>query len=52
MLDKAKLVRKEFCQDTNDYRTGGVFHDSFLAPKLKYCSVINEFGIIQSHLTF
>ena len=36
----------------NDYGTGGVFYGLFLAPKIKYVSTINEFGINQQHMTF
>ena len=52
MLDKANLVGKKLCQGKNDYETGGVFYGLFLAPKIKYCLTINEFGVIQQHMTF
>ena len=29
-----------------------IFYVLFLAPKTKYCSAVNEFGIIQEHKTF
>ena len=52
MLDKANLVGKNLCQDKNDYDSGGNFYSLFLAPKIKYCLTIIEFGIIQQHMTF
>jgi len=36
VLDKAKLVGEELCQDKNDYKSGGKFSGLFLAPKIKY----------------
>ena len=32
-------------------KTGGTFSGPFLAPKIKYCLTINEFGIIEEHKT-
>ena len=52
MLDKANLVGKNLCQGKNDYQTGGIFYGLFLAPKIKYCLTINEFVVIQQHMTF
>ena len=52
VLDKANLVGKNLCQGKNDYKTGGIFYGSFLAPKIKYCLTINELGIIEQHMTF
>ena len=52
MLDKANLVGDGLCQGKNDYKTGGIFYGLFLAPKIKYCLTIDEFGIIQEHKTF
>ena len=52
MLDNAKVSRKNLCERRNDYQYGGVFYGLFLAPKIKYCSTIDEFGIIQYHMTF
>ena len=51
-LDKANLVGKYLCQGKNDYKTGGIFYRLFLAPKIKYVSTIDNFGIIQQHMTF
>ena len=52
VLDKANLVGEELCQGKNDYKTGGIFYALFLAPKIKYCSTIDGYGIIQEHKTF
>ena len=52
MLDNAKLVGKNVCQGNNDYETGGFFYSLFLAPKINYVLTINEFGIVQQHMTF
>ena len=52
VLDKANLVGEDLCQGKNDYKTGGIFYGLFLAPKIKYCLTIDEFGIIQEHKTF
>ena len=52
VLDKANLVGKDLCQGKNDYRTGGIFYGLFLAPKIKYVLTIDDYGIIQQHMTF
>ena len=52
VLDKAKFVGKKLCQCKNDFKTGGMFYGLFLAPKIKFCSTIKEFGIIEEHKTF
>ena len=31
---------------------GGIFYGLFLAPKIKYCVTIDEFGTVQEHKTF
>ena len=51
VLDKANLV-ESLCQGKNDYKTGGIFYGLFLAPKIKYCLTIDDYGIIQEHKTF
>ena len=51
-LDKANLVDRNLCQGKNDYETGVVFYGLFLAPKIKYVLTINDYGIIQQHMTF
>ena len=50
VLDKANLV-EGLCQGKNDYKTGGIFYGLFLAPKIKYCLTIDDYGIIQEHKT-
>ena len=52
VLDKANLVGKNLCQGKNDYRSGGIFYGLFLAPKIKYVLTIDDYGIIQQHMTF
>ena len=52
VLDKANLVGKNLCQCRFDYETGGIFYGFFLVPKINYCLTINEFGVIQQHMTF
>ena len=52
VLDKAKLVGKNLCQGRFDYKTGGIFYGLLLAPKIKYCLTIDEFGIMQEQNTF
>ena len=51
VLEKANLVEELF-QGKNDYKTGGIFYGLFLAPKIKYCLTIDDYGIIQEHKTF
>ena len=52
VLDKANLVGEILCQCKNDYKTGGIFYGLFLAPKIKYVLTIDDYGIIQQHMTF
>ena len=52
VLEKANLVGEEICQGKNDYKTGGIFYGLFLAPKIKYCLTIDDYGIIKEHKTF
>ena len=51
-LNKAGLVGKGLLQGKNDYKDGGIFYGLFLAPKIKYCSTINKYGVIDEHKTF
>ena len=51
MLDNAKLVGKNFWQGKNNYETGGIFYNLFLAPKTIYVLTISKFGIVQQHMT-
>ena len=52
MLDKAKLIGEELCQGKNDCKSGGVFYILFLAAKIKFCVIIDKFGMLQEHKTF
>ena len=52
VLDKANLVGKNLCQSKNDYKTGGIFYALILAPQITYVLTINDYGIIQQHMTF
>ena len=51
-LDKAGLIGKNLLQGKNDYKDGGKFYGLFLAPKIKYCSTIYKFDIIDEHKSF
>ena len=51
-LEKAGLVGKNLLQGKNDYKDGGVFYGLFLAPKIKYCLIINKYGVISEKKTF
>ena len=52
VLDKANLVGDNLCYGKNDYESGGIFYSLYLAPKIKYCLTIDEYGIIKEHKTF
>ena len=52
VLHKANLVEEKLCQVKNDYKPGGIFYGLFLAPKMKCCLTIDEFGIVQEHKLF
>ena len=52
LLDNANLVGDKLGQGKNDYGDGGIFYGLFLAPKIKYCLTINEYGIINDKKTF
>ena len=51
-LDHAGLVGKNLLQGKNDYKDGGIFYALFLAPKIKYCLIINKYGVISEKKTF
>ena len=51
LIDKG-FVGKSLALDKNDYGDSGIFYAWFLAPKIKYCLVIHEFGIISAKRTF
>ena len=45
-------VGKSLGKGKNDYGDSGIFYAWFLAPKIKYCLVIDDFGIISAKRTF
>ena len=46
-LEKAGLVGQNLLQGKNDYGPdSGMFYGLFLAPKIKYCLIINKYGVI------
>ena len=49
---KTSLVGGNLLQGKNDYGDGGIFYSLFLAPKVKYCLTINEYGLVEEHKTF
>ena len=46
------FVDKCFGLAKNDYGNSGIFYAWFLAPKIKYCIVIDDFGDISAERTF
>ena len=46
------FVGKSLGSGKNDYGNSGIFYTCFPAPKIKYCSVIDDFGIISAKRTF
>ena len=51
-LVKKGFVGKSLGIGKNDYGDSGIFYAWFLAPKIKYCLVIDDFGIITAKRTF
>ena len=51
-LDKAGLVGKNRIPGKNDYKEVAICYGLFPAPKIKYCSTINNYGVIDEHKTF
>ena len=51
-LESIGLVGKNLLQGKNDYGDGGIFYALFLAPKKKYCLIINKYGIISEKKCF
>ena len=51
LLEKG-YVGKSLGQGKNDYGDSGIFYAWFLAPKIKYCLVIDDFGIFSAKRTF
>ena len=46
------FVGKPLGLGKNDYGDSGIFYAWFLAPKIKYCLVFDDFGIISAKRTF
>ena len=46
------FVGKSLGLGKNDYGNSGIFYAWFLAPKIEYCLVIDDFGIISAKRTF
>ena len=51
LVDNA-FVGKTLGLGKNDYRNSGLFYAWVLAPKIKYCLVIDDFGVISAKRTF
>ena len=51
-METKGLNGKNLYQWKNDYGKGGILYGLFLAPKIKYCIVIDENGILSPKTTF
>ena len=53
MLDKTKLLGNEICQGKKqkDHKSRSIHYGLFLAAKIKYVVINNEFGKIEEHET-
>ena len=51
-LDEKGYVGKKLGEGKKDYGDSGIFYAWFLALKIKYCLVIDDFGIISAKKTF
>ena len=51
-LDKTGLVGKNLLQAKNDYKDGGIWYALVLAPKIKFCLIINKYGITDEKKCF
>ena len=51
MVDNG-FVGKTLGLGKNDYGNSGLFYAWFRAPKIKYCLVIDDFGVILAEKTF
>ena len=52
VLNKHGYVGNNLSQGKNDYGSGGIVFALFIAPKIKYCVVLNEDGILEEKITF
>ena len=50
--DENKNFENRYINDDLCMKTGGIFYGLYLAPKIKYCLTIDEYGIIKEHKTF
>ena len=51
-LVKVGYVGKSLGLGKNDYGNSGIFYAWYLAPKIKFCLVIDDYGIISAKRTF
>ena len=51
LVDK-RIVGKSLGLGKNDYGISGIFYAWFQAPKLEYCLVIDDFGVVSAKRTF
>ena len=51
-LKEKSLVGKDLFQSKNNYGYAGIVSGLFLAPKIKYCIVIDDNGLLQQKVTF
>ena len=51
-FESVGLVGKNLLQGKNDYKDGGIFYALFLAPKTKYCLIINKYSVISEKKCF
>ena len=53
ILNDKGLIGKDLGQSKNDYGdSAGIVYGLFLAPKVKYCITIDEFGVLSAKTTF
>lgn len=51
-LEEAGYVGGNLGQGKNDYGIGGIFYGLFIAPKVKYCLIIDKYGRLSEKKTF
>ena len=51
-LEQDGFVGNELGKGKNDYGTGGIIYSLFLAPKIKYCIVLDDEYMLQEKKTF
>ena len=50
ILKEKKLIGKNLFQSKNDYGDAGIVYGLFLAPKMKFCILIDDDGLLQKKL--